>query len=285
MKKSILITGAAGFIGSNLANEYVKKGRTPFGVDDMSNGHEEFLSPNCALYKMSFDDSTIINYIKDKQFDVVIHLAAKPRVSYSVEYPIETNDINVTRTLRLLDACKGNIERFVFASSSSVYGGADILPTQESYKKNPQSPYALQKSIIEDYLYQWNIHYGLDSACLRFFNVFGPHSLGTSPYATAIGAWLTSIKSNIPLRFDGDGSQSRDMCYVDNVVQACMLAAEYEGQLNAEVFNVACGESITNTEVYSYLKTRYPNVERLMAPPRAGDVMHTKADMADLIVP
>ena len=278
----VLITGAAGFIGSNLFKRCVELGWTVRGVDDLSNGHAEFLDQawHMSVLKADFTGAEVLNAIGAGAFDVVFHLAAVPRVSYSVEHPLETHETNVTKTLRLIEACKGNVQRIVFASSSSVYGGADVLPTPETSPKDPKSPYALQKSIVEDYLQLYASLYGLDSACLRFFNVFGPNCLGSSPYATALSAWLTCIKQGKPLRSDGDGTQSRDLCYVDNVTHALVLAAQAQQRLDGRCFNVACGDRTTNRELLGYLLTRYPDAEYNDAPWRPGDVMHTQASIA-----
>lgn len=281
--KYALVTGGAGFIGSNLVKSLLKKGYNVDIVDDMSSGHKEFLPNEIIknnLFIHDFASDFVCSMIQTKKYDVVFHLAAIPRVSYSIEHPLETNNVNVSKTLQLMNACRDNIKRFVFASSSSVYGGADILPTPSSHYKSPKSPYALQKSIIEDYLNLYNLHYGFDSCCMRFFNVFGPNQLGSSPYSTAISSWLTAIKSNELIRFDGDGSQSRDMCYVDNVVDACIRAAEVPERLNASCFNVACGDRTTNKEILNYLLSKYPNAKYYSAPWRAGDVMHTHADIS-----
>jgi UDP-glucose 4-epimerase len=280
--KRALLTGGAGFIGSNLAIELTKRGVDVDIVDDMSNGQLEFL-PLKLRSKLLIDDfasDRVLEKIKAGTYDVVFHIAAVPRVSYSVEHPVETNDTNVTKTLTLINACRDNVKRFVFASSSSVYGNTESLPTKTTNQKNPQSPYALQKSIIEDYLSLYSRLYGLDSVCLRFFNVFGPNQLGDSPYSTAVGAWLTAIKSGRSMRSDGDGSQSRDMCYVDNVVDACIRGAEADGRLNAEALNVACGDRTTNKEILEYLLSKYPDAKYHDAPWRSGDVMHTLADVS-----
>lgn len=279
--KNALLSGGAGFIGSNLASELLNRGITVDIVDDMSNGQIEFV-PESLKDKVIIDDfssSKVLERIKNGMYDVVFHIAAVPRVSYSVEHPFETNDTNVTKTLKLIDACRGNVRRIVFASSSSVYGNTEILPTPTSSVKNPKSPYALQKSIIEDYLRLYYELYGLDSVCLRFFNVFGPNQLGDSPYSTAVSAWLTAIHSGKSMRSDGDGSQSRDLCYVDNVVDACIRGAEADGELKAETLNVACGDRTTNNEILQYLLTKFPNAKYHNAPWRPGDVMHTLADI------
>lgn len=276
----VLITGNAGFIGSNLSQRCLDERWSVTGVDNLSNGHIEFVPDLVDHYTADFASDTTIELIKRSKFDVVVHLAAVPRVGYSVEHPLETNETNVSKTLRLIDACRGNVGRFVFASSSSVYGGALFMPTRTTHPKDPKSPYALQKSIIEDYLKLYSNLYGLDSVCLRFFNVFGPNQLGDSPYATAIGAWLTAIKQSRPMRSDGDGEQTRDMCYVDNVTDACVKAATKPGQLSAQCYNVACGENVSNNMVLDYMMKRYPGVSKIDAPSRPGDVRHTLADIS-----
>lgn len=278
----VLITGVAGFIGSNLAASCIEAGWDVTGVDNLSNGHVEFLPKGVKFIAANFDHDRVLQKIRDQQFNAVIHLAAVPRVSYSVEHPIETNHVNVTSSLNLIEACRGNVNRVVFASSSSVYGGAEVLPTRETCPKNPKSPYSHQKSIIEDYLRLYHELYNLDSASLRFFNVFGKHALGASAYATALASWMTSVMSNKPMRSDGDGSQSRDLCHVDNVVHACMLAAEISEPLKADVFNVACGDRTSNKEILQYLMSRYPDAQKIDAPWRPGDVMHTQADISKI---
>lgn len=280
--KRALVTGGAGFIGSNLATELIQRDVSIDIVDDMSSGHIEFVPSfkKVNLLVTSFDSDIILNLVKNKTYDVVFHLAAIPRVSYSVEHPLETHETNVNATLKLMDACRGNVKRFVFASSSSVYGGANILPTPTNSVKNPKSPYALQKSIIEDYLLLYHKLYKLDSICLRFFNVFGPNQLGDSPYSTAVSAWLTAIHSGKSMRCDGDGTQSRDMCYVDNVVDACIRSAEINGVFAAEPMNVACGDRTTNRQILDYLIEKYPTAKYHYADWRPGDVMHTQADIS-----
>jgi len=277
-----LVTGGAGFIGSNLANTLHSIGWHVEIVDDMSNGYVQFLHVDLRSTRLCMDDFTcpeILNRIENKEYDYVFHLAANPRVSYSIEKPAETHEVNVLKTLRLADSCKGNVKRFVFAASSSSYGDAKFLPTTEECPDDPRSPYALQKAIVEKYLKLYSEIYNLDSVCLRFFNVFGPNQLGDSPYSTAISAWLTAIKRGKSMRSDGDGSQSRDMCYVDNVVDCLIKSALIEGKLNAEILNVGVGEVVTNAAILKYLMRRYPQATSHNAPWRPGDVMHTKADI------
>jgi len=282
MTKRVLVTGGAGFIGSNLVRGLMEKNYEVHVVDDLSNGFLTFLpsrqEPERILIA-SFDDQSVLNEIRSKKFSFVFHLAAMPRVSYSVENPLATHDVNVTSTMKLMDACRGNIEKFVFASSSSIYGNSDQIPTTTDAKSNPRSPYALQKLIIENYLsLYWDL-YSFDSVALRFFNVFGPHQIGNSPYATAVSSWLNAIMKSESMRSDGDGSQVRDMCYVDNVVHACIKAAEHASPLKGEFFNVGCGENVSNKEILEYLLKRFPRSQFHTAPWRPGDVMATLADV------
>ena len=251
MKKA-LITGGCGFIGSNLTKELVKQGWQVDVVDDMSTGNLELLSdlnirvlPNGSFFTMymmqmpegsrrknneviviqdDFAADNVLNAVYQGSYDVVFHQAALPRVSYSVEEPWHTTDANILKTVRLFEAARGAVDRIVWASSSAVYG-EDKLPINETAIKKPKSPYAWQKSSIEDFAKQcWDL-YALDIVCLRYFNVFGPGQYGDSPYSTAVSAWCHATKSGLECRSDGDGSQSRDMCYVDNIVSANILAA------------------------------------------------------------
>jgi len=278
----VLITGGAGFIGSNVAALFFKNGLSVDIVDNLSSGHLQFVpflnGQNIHIH--DFSNDFILDKIRNQSYDVVVHLAAVPRVSYSVEFPLKTHEVNVTSTLKLIEACRGNVQRFVFASSSSVYGGADQLPTPTSFLKNPKSPYALQKSIIEDYLRLYYELYNLDSACLRFFNVFGPNQLGNSPYSTAVSSWINAVLSGRPMRSDGDGTQSRDMCYVDNVADVCLRATLSKNSIGAQALNVSCGDRVTNKEILQYLLNKFPNSEYYSAPWRVGDVMHSQADIS-----
>jgi len=302
--KRALVTGGCGFIGSNLTKELVNQGWIVDVVDNMLNGHIELLEvlnvrhlPNSYFLKHyavqrldrpqdevvfvedSFSSLGMLQHIHEKNYDVIFHQAAIPRVSYSVEEPSMTTDTNIADTVRLFETARDNVSKIIFASSSSVYGGADILPTTEDQPKNPKSPYAWQKSAIEDFAKLCDELYDLDIVCLRYFNVFGPGQYGDSPYSTAVSAWCHAIKNNQQLRSDGDGTQSRDMCYVDNVVSANILAANANIKFMGKCYNIACGDRTTNKEILKYFQTKF-NVKVKSAPWRSGDVMHTQANIS-----
>jgi nucleoside-diphosphate-sugar epimerase len=293
----VLVTGGMGFIGSNLVKRLHLEGHTVDIVDDMSNGHEEFLEdynlreswPGLNYVKEDRDfirffksdfSGDILNTVVSGIYDVIFHLAAVPRVSFSVEYPAETTDANLNKTVKLFDAARLSNTRVVFSSSSSVYGGAEILPTPEDHQKNPKSPYAWQKSACEDAAKLFGQLYdSSDIVCLRYFNVFGPNQYGDSPYSTAVSAWCHAAKNNLECRSDGDGTQSRDMCYVDNVVDANMLAAFSDRKFKGDCYNIACNDYATNADILTYFINNF-GVKVRTAPWRPGDVMHTRADVS-----
>lgn len=313
-----LVTGGCGFIGSSLVKKLVEEGWQVDVVDDMSGGSLDALegvskrvlpassflepyyqsvnrregqpatSPIVQLQREEdlvlvipddFASDHMLAHIQHGFYDVVFHQAAIPRVSYSVENPAETTYTNVFSTVRLFEACAGNVDRVVWASSSSVYGGAESMPTHESERgKNlPKSPYAWQKFTIEDYARLAADLYDLDIVCLRYFNVFGPGQLGDSPYSTAVAAWCHAAKNGLPLRSDGDGEQTRDMCYIDNTVDANILAANSNMTFRGRAYNIACGSSVSNNQILDYFRANF-DVAIKHAPERPGDVKHTLAD-------
>mgnify|MGYP003662967207 CR=1 FL=1 len=303
MRKNALVTGGCGFIGSNLTKVLVAQGWTVDIVDDMSNGHLEllgglkfrvipgadFLSEFSRQSERSQEIVVVIQddfaspgmtyQISEKKYDIVFHQAAIPRVLFSVENPSLTTNTNVGSTVRLFESCVGNVKRVVWASSSSVYGGANLMPTSEDQPRDPKSPYAWQKSSIEDLSRVFCNLYNIDIVCLRYFNVFGPGQYGDSPYSTAVSAWCNAALNGLPLRSDGDGTQSRDLCYIDNVVQANILAANRDENFNGQYYNIACGDRTTNNQILNFFRDRFSNIEVTNAPWRPGDVMHTQADI------
>lgn len=278
----VLVTGAAGFIGSNLTLRLIEEGYDVIGVDDMSTGRMENADDIVAAggRLICRDYGRIDDVIAKSNFDVVFHLGAIPRVLWSVEHPVETTDCNVTSTVKLLEACRGNVGRFVFSSSSAVVGNltADQLPSHEDLPRRPLSPYAVQKSTIEDFCRIYSELHGLDTICLRYFNVFGPRQYGDSPYSTVISAWCHALKTSQKLRLDGSGEQSRDFCYVDNAVQANMLAATAGRAFMGDVVNIAHGVTRSIIDILDMFKSRF-DVDVEQCAPRVGDVFTTHADI------
>jgi|6_EtaG_2_1085325.scaffolds.fasta_scaffold19028_3 nucleoside-diphosphate-sugar epimerase len=280
MTTKILITGGAGFIGQNLSI-YMRDSDLDFAVVDRSQKNvnsliEQFGDDDEDIFCM--DTSDALKWIEDGRFDVVVHLSAVPRVPYSIEHPVETTQENIVKTVELLEACvKGKVKRFVFASSSSVYGNSDVLPVTEDLPLNPISPYALQKKTAEDFCSLYSNLYDIDTVCLRFFTVYGPLQTGDNPYATVICAWLDAVKNKTELKLYGDGSQSRDFCYIDNVVDAIVKSIYHEGKFMGESFNVSCGETTSCVEILDWFIQRYHLDKSCYTkyPFRAGDVRCT----------
>ena len=297
--RKALVTGCCGFIGSHLTRMLIESGWYVEGVDDLSNGdlssiddlkfravHDSLLpfydskptAGNLLVMTCDFAAPAILERVASGAYDVVFHLAANPRVEFSVKNPAFTTNENVQKTVELMSAAREKIDRFVFAASSAAYGNGVSLPTKESEDCNPTSPYGLQKLVIEQFGKLYSELYGMDFAALRFFNVYGPGQDGTSPYSTAISAWCTRLKKGEPLRSDGDGLQSRDLVYVVDVASAMLQTADHPEPLGFKIFNVGSGEAWSNKDVLDRLVEYFPDTEINHAPERPGDVKHTLAD-------
>ncbi len=286
--KAVLVTGCAGFIGSNFVRQFRKEfpKTNIIGIDDFQTGRKETSESATIFYKGSILDGNLLEKIFSKHKpEYVFHFAALPRVSYSIEHPRHTSEVNIIGTVALLEASKRyGVKRFIFSSSSSVYGGAKKLPTKESENvPDPKSPYAVQKYAGETFCKVFSDLFGLDTICLRYFNVFGPGQYGDSPYATVVSAWLESVyfPKKKSAFIEGDGSQSRDFCYVDNVVSANILAMKSRRYFKGEVLNVAYGDQIKISDARKLIE-RYTGkkLELEKRPPRLGDVKHTRADIS-----
>ncbi len=287
--KSILATGCAGFIGSNFIkgfNRQFPKARV-VGIDDFSTGRRDQIDRSVKFYEGTVCDLKLLDRIFAKHRpEYVFHFAAVPRVAYSVEHPTETTIANIVGTVALLEKSKEyGVKRFIYSSSSSVYGGARILPTKESENPpKPVSPYGLQKYTGEPFCKLFTDLFGLDTVSLRYFNVFGPGQYGGSAYATVICNWLeglySSTKNKQPF-LEGDGRQSRDFCFVGNVVEANILAMKARRPLKGEVFNVAHGRR-TDLLTVKRLIEKYTDKKLRLEhrSPRLGDVRHTHADIS-----
>lgn len=287
--RTILVTGVAGFIGGNFIRVF--KRRFPrvkiVGLDDFSTGRRDALSRGLTFYEGSICDEKLTEKIFRRHRPAyVFHFAANPRVSYSVEHPAKTTYTNVYGTALLLERSRDyGVRRFIYSSSSAAYGGAQKLPTREDENPpNPISPYGFQKYAGEPLCRIASSLYGLDTVALRYFNVFGPGQYGDSPYSTVVSAWLEALyfpQGKKRPFLEGDGKQSRDFCYVDDVVQANIRAMQTRKKLGGEVFNVAYGartDLLTVKRLIEKYTGRKLDLER--RPSRVGDVRHTHADVS-----
>jgi nucleoside-diphosphate-sugar epimerase len=278
-----LITGGAGFIGSNIVAELVKRDEQVRVLDNFATGKRENLSPfldNIELVEGDLQDHETVRRAVEG-VDVILHQGALPSVPRSVNAPLTTNEVNVTGTLNLLIAARyAGVQRVVYASSSSVYGNAELMPKRESMALAPLSPYAVSKLAGEHYCRAFYAVYGLETVCLRYFNVFGPHQDPLSQYAAVVPRFIVRmLRGESPVIY-GDGNQSRDFTFVDNVVHANLLAATAPG-VAGEVFNIACGERHTVLQLVSLLNDVLDTaIEPVLAAPRSGDVRHSQADIA-----
>ncbi len=292
-----LVTGGSGFIGSNITRTLLRLGQHVTVLDNLSTGdrknlthvqHEvgDKLSKNLVFIEGDIrDKDTCKNCCKDVQY--VLHQAALGSVPRSVNDPWSTHDNNVNGFVNMLLAARdANVKRFVYASSSSVYGDDPNLPKVEHTIGNPLSPYALTKRINEEYALVFQRTFGLSSVGLRYFNVFGPMQSPNGPYAAVIPKWIDALLHNTAITIHGDGTQSRDFCFVDNAVQANLLAACAPNNIpQGAVFNVAFGLRTNLLELLKLLTTKLsvlasvpPTPTLLHTPIRAGDVPHSLAD-------
>ena len=244
--QKVIVTGGAGFIGSNLVDRLIDMGVETHVIDDLSTGKEENINPKAEFHK---EDLVTMepdaNHWLLKNTDVVFHLAALARVQPSIDNPLPYHDANVTGTLKLLKLAKNlNVPKFVFSSSSSVYGDATV-PTEETHELNPISPYALHKLIGEQYCTLFSKLYGIDTVSLRYFNVYGNRMSLDGAYRLAIPIFATQIKEGIPCTINNDGKQRRDMTYVEDVIDANILAATSTRKFGGEVYNVGNGSNIS----------------------------------------
>ncbi|MDA3792362.1 MAG: SDR family oxidoreductase [Elusimicrobia bacterium] len=283
-KKNVyLVTGGAGFIGSHITEELVKRGEKVMVVDNFSTGSRDNLKgfiDDIELTEGDIRDPELINRLCAK-CDIILHQAALRSVPRSVDDPSATNDVNINGTLNLLiDAKDNGVKKVVYASSSSAYGDTKALPKKESQRPLPISPYAVSKLTGEHYCRAFSSTYGLETVALRYFNVIGPRQSPESKYAAVVPIFIKQALNDIPLTIHGDGKQSRDFTYVKNVVNGNLLAAEAEG-VSGEVFNIACNNRHSVLEIASEIfKNLGKKVPLEHLPRRAGDVEHTQADIS-----
>ncbi len=283
-----LVTGGAGFIGSNIVKYLVAHNAGEIRiVDNLSNGYIENIEPFLALPNVLFIKESLVDYELCQKavhgVDYVIHQAALGSVPRSIANPIASNEANVSAFLNLLTAAKdAKVKRLVFASSSSVYGDSEEMPRRENKIGNPLSPYAVTKQTDELYGRVFYKTYNAPFIGLRYFNVFGPHQSPNGPYAAVIPMFMNALLSGKSPVIHGEGDQSRDFTYIDNVVQANIKALfTKDERALGEMFNVAFGESTSVLDLFKMLKAAISsNVEPTFTAPRAGDVKDSLADIS-----
>ena len=280
-----LITGVAGFIGSALARAVLAQGDQVRGIDNLSTGRRENLVE--ILARIDFQEADVLDlpalYDACRGVDYVLHQAAIPSVPKSVLDPLASNRANLDGTVNLLMAARdAKVKRVVYAASSSAYGDTPTLPKHEDMAPNPISPYAVAKLASEHYMISFYRCYGLQTVCLRYFNIFGPRQDPGSPYSGVLAKFITQMLKGEQPTILGDGKQSRDFTYVDNAVEANLLACSVPAmEVAGRVFNVATGRRFDLNETFQILKklTGYPGKVNY-GPERAGDVKHSLADLS-----
>ena len=277
------MTGGGGFIGSTLVDRLVRDGYTVRVLDNFATGHRHNLETTLDAIELVEGDlqsyERVHNAIRD--CELVFHQGALPSVPRSIQDPLTSNAVNITGTLNVLLAARdAGVRRVVYASSSSVYGANEELPKREDHHPLPIAPYAVSKLAGEGHCRSfWHV-YGLETVALRYFNVFGPRQDHTSQYSAVIPMFITAFLDDQRPTIYGDGEQSRDFTYIENVVEATLLAAQADG-VAGETFNVASGERISlNTLIAELRELTGKEIEPIYTDPRPGDVRHSLADIS-----
>jgi nucleoside-diphosphate-sugar epimerase len=244
-KKKAVVTGGAGFIGSNLVKALIAAGWETHIIDRDPSFRRANLPKEAIVHEIDTRHTDEMVPVMEG-VDVVFHTAAVPRVPYSIEYPVETTDENITGTVSVLAAAgRAKVRRVVYSASGSAYGAQDVMPLREDMAANPVNPYGLQKYVGELFAKLWSETYGVETVSLRYFNVYGPGLDPNGPYALAIGKFLMARKNNEPITIFGDGTITRDFTHVDDVVRANMLAAVSPNVGKGEVINIGAGRNVT----------------------------------------
>ncbi len=270
-----LVTGGAGFIGSHLAEHLRDAGKSVRIVDDLSGGKRENIPAGTEFQEGDFSEANLGGV------DLVYHLAAQVSVPKSVKFPLEANETNLGKTMKLIRrAVQAKVRRFVFASSSSVYGDLPGFPKKESADLRPLSPYAVTKMVGELYCAQAAHHWGMETVVFRFFNVYGPRQDPGSPYAAVIPIFLSRWQKGESLTIFGDGKQTRDFTYVKDVAEGLSCAADHPGAAG-KVINLAGGNPVSVLDVIDTMeKVIGEKLPRSFAPPRSGEILYSYADPA-----
>lgn len=293
LKRKILITGGAGFIGSNLCEYFVKKGDEVVCFDNLSTGYLHNIQELLNYDNFTFIEGDIRDFNKCsaavKGCEYVLHQAALGSVPRSINNPLLTNEVNISGFLNVLTAARdANVKRFIYAVSSSTYGDSESLPKIEEIIGNPLSPYAVTKYVNELYASVFNNLYGIETIGLRYFNVYGKNQDPNGDYAAVIPKFILSLINKISPTIHGDGSNSRDFTHVENVVKMNELALSAVGTDTVnEIYNTACSERTTLTELFEYIKAELikfdPKIEKINCvykDKRVGDIPHSYADVS-----
>jgi UDP-glucose 4-epimerase len=280
MNKKAIVTGGAGFIGSHLVKGLLEKGYEVHIIDNMSGGKPERIHKEAVFHREDIRNLEAIKPIIAGA-EYVFHLAALPRVQYSIEHPVETNEVNVIGTANVLIAAKeGGAKKVVYSASSSAYGDQPVMPLREDMPANPKSPYGLQKYIGELYCRTWNSVYGLPTVCLRYFNVYGPGFDAEGAYALVIGKFLKQRAEGKAMTITGDGKQTRDFTHVRDVVRANILAAESSATGKGEVINIGAGKNQSINKIAELIGGPLEHVPARMEP---HDTLADNSKARDLI--
>ena len=282
--ETALVTGGGGFIGSHLVRRLLADGYSVRVLDNFATGRRSNLSDVESEIELIEGDIQSYERVHNsvRGCDLVFHQAALPSVPRSVQDPLTSTAVNVTGTLNVLLASRDEgVRRVVYASSSSVYGANPELPKREEMATLPLAPYAVSKLAGEGYCRSFNRVYGMDTVALRYFNVFGPGQDPSSQYAAVVPNFITAFIEGRPPTVHGDGEQSRDFCFIDNTVDANLLAAAAGPEVAGAVFNIACGARISLNGMLAELR-RYTGkeIEPTFVDPRPGDIMHSQADIS-----
>jgi UDP-glucose 4-epimerase len=282
-EKSIIITGAAGFIGSNLVDYLLEQKAEVIGIDNFFSGRKKNLDHAFTYGNFNFIKGDIRNrnriFRKIKKADIIFHLAAITNPVYTVKNPIISNDVNVTGTLNILELARAqDVEKFIFSSSAAVYGNLPDLPKSENMPLNPISPYGVSKMASEAYINAYHELYGLNTTILRYFNVYGPRQVN-SPYSGVVPIFLSKLAKNENITIFGDGNQTRDFIYIKDIIKSNIQSYLSENS-NGKIINIASGEPCSINKLVQLLSSLYQKKDPkiIFEDERKGDILHSYGD-------
>ena len=275
----ILVTGGAGFIASHLTDKLIEKGHNVVVIDNLSTGKKENLNPKAKFYEADICNSEIAQIFQEEKPEIVFHFAAQIDVRKSVKDPIQDAEVNILGSLNLLQNCqKAGVKKFIFASSGgAIYGDTDVIPTPETHTENPESPYGICKLTIEKYLHFYKETFGLNYTALRFANIYGPRQ-NSKGEAGVIAVFCDKMLKNQEVVINGDGEQTRDFVFVDDVINAALLSMEQE---KSDIYNIGAGEETNINDIFRKIKELTgSSCEEIHAPSKAGEQKRSCLDFS-----